>query len=38
MAKVKIEDFVKDLELDILYKGENETIDIVSSSIRNNFV
>ena len=33
MAKVKIENFVKDLDLDIIYKGENETIDIVSSSI-----
>ncbi len=33
MAKVKVEDFARDLELDILYKGENDTIDIVSSSV-----
>lgn len=33
MATVKIQDFVNDLELETLYKGENDTIDIVSSSI-----
>ncbi|MBN2878561.1 MAG: HPr(Ser) kinase/phosphatase [Clostridia bacterium] len=33
MAKVKIEDFAKDLELDILYDGESKVIDIVSSSV-----
>jgi len=33
MAKVKIEDFAKDLELDILYDGDIKAIDIVSSSV-----
>ena len=33
MAKVKIEDFARDLELDILYDGDSKVIDIVSSSV-----
>ncbi|MEX1377858.1 MAG: HPr(Ser) kinase/phosphatase [Eubacteriales bacterium] len=33
MATVKIDDFINDLDLDILYRGENDTIEIVSSSI-----
>jgi len=33
MATVKIDDFIKDLELEILYRGNNDTIDVVSSSI-----
>lgn len=33
MATVKIENFVNELELDTLYKGDSDTIDIVSSSI-----
>jgi len=33
MAKVKIDDFINDLDLDTLYRGDNETIEIVSSSI-----
>ena len=33
MATVKIDDFAKDLELDTMYRGEKDTIEIVSSSI-----
>lgn len=33
MATVKIKDFVRDMDIEILYKGDSETIEIVSSSV-----